>query len=112
MLLRIYLCFGALKENFIQGCRPLIGFDGCFLKGMVKGQILIAVGRDGNNQMFPIAWAVINGVENEDNWRWFIHLLAADLNIEQGIGWTLILDMQKVQSNKEVNKSCLIQYRI
>ena len=51
----IYFCFAALKEGFKVGCRKMIGLDGCFLKGLVKGEILTAVGRDANNQMYPIA---------------------------------------------------------
>ena len=33
--------------------------DGCFLKGPMKGELLSAVGRDANNQIYPIAWAVV-----------------------------------------------------
>nr|GMD28279.1 uncharacterized protein LOC109163968 [Ipomoea batatas] len=92
---RMYICFGAIKENFMHGCRPIIGLDGCFLKGLVKGQLLVAVGRDGNNQMFPIAWSIIQGRENTDNWKWFLNLLKADLGIIDGMGWTIMSDMQK-----------------
>ncbi|TYJ15670.1 hypothetical protein E1A91_A10G199100v1 [Gossypium mustelinum] len=38
--------------------RPLIGLDGCFLKGPFKSEFLKSVGRDANNQIFPIAWTV------------------------------------------------------
>ncbi|MBA0754030.1 hypothetical protein Gogos_021314 [Gossypium gossypioides] len=41
------------------GCRLLIGLDGCFLKGSFKSEFLTAVGRDENNQIFPIAWVVV-----------------------------------------------------
>ncbi|PWA46523.1 hypothetical protein CTI12_AA507900 [Artemisia annua] len=68
---RIYVCFKALKDGWTVGCRKVIGLDGCFLKGTIKGELLTAIGRDANNQMFPIAWAVIN-VENKDNWLWFL----------------------------------------
>ncbi|KAK9035542.1 hypothetical protein V6N11_077581 [Hibiscus sabdariffa] len=53
---RIYVCFSALREGFKMYCRPVVGLDGCFLKGSFKGEILSAVGRDCNNQIFPIAW--------------------------------------------------------
>ncbi|MBA0638816.1 hypothetical protein Godav_029880, partial [Gossypium davidsonii] len=43
--------------------RPLIGLDGCFLKGPFKSEFLTTVGRDANNQMFPIAWAVVEGLQ-------------------------------------------------
>ena len=53
-----YICLGALKHGFLEGCRSVLSIDGYFIKGPWKGQILVAVGRDGNNQMYPVAWAV------------------------------------------------------
>ncbi|XP_055809528.1 uncharacterized protein LOC129879828 [Solanum dulcamara] len=53
-----YVCLEALQRGWKEGCRRIIGFDGCFLKGACKGELLVAVGKNGNNQMFPIAWAV------------------------------------------------------
>ncbi|GJR37178.1 transposase, MuDR, plant [Tanacetum coccineum] len=38
--------------------RRVIGLDGCFLKTICKGELLSAVGRDGNYQMYLIAWDV------------------------------------------------------
>ena len=55
-----YVCLDALKKEWKEGCRRIIGFDGCFLKGACKGELLVAVGRNGNNQTFPIAWAVVD----------------------------------------------------
>ncbi|GAA0174637.1 hypothetical protein LIER_41761 [Lithospermum erythrorhizon] len=40
--------------------------DGCFLKGVFKGQILAIVGLDADNRIYPIAWVVIE-VENTDS---------------------------------------------
>ncbi|XP_016199549.1 uncharacterized protein LOC107640549 [Arachis ipaensis] len=65
---RLYICFDACKKGFIQGCRPFIGLDGTFLKGYYGGQLLTAVGQDANNQIFPIAYAVVDS-ETRDNWR-------------------------------------------
>ncbi|XP_075092413.1 uncharacterized protein LOC142172647 [Nicotiana tabacum] len=31
-----YVCFDALKKGWLEGCRKIIGFDGCFLKGACK----------------------------------------------------------------------------
>ncbi|XP_059306282.1 uncharacterized protein LOC132057682 [Lycium ferocissimum] len=28
-----YVCFDAMKRGWLEGCRKIIGFDGCFLKG-------------------------------------------------------------------------------
>ncbi|CAL9019756.1 unnamed protein product [Prunus brigantina] len=46
---RIYICLAGSKKGFLEGCRPVVGVDGCHLKGPCSGQILTAVGVDGNN---------------------------------------------------------------
>ncbi|XP_070672413.1 uncharacterized protein [Malus domestica] len=56
---RIYICLGACKNGFKNGCRQLIGLDGCHLKGMFKDQLLSAVGMDANNQTWR-AWTFIS----------------------------------------------------
>ena len=53
---RIYVCCSSLRKGFLQRCRSFICLDGCFLKGPFGGQLLSTIGRDRNNQMFPIAW--------------------------------------------------------
>ena len=92
---RMYVCFLGLKAGWTDGCRRVIGLDGCFLTHTCKGQLLTAIGRDANNQMFPIAWAVV-GVENKNNWCWFLSLLHDDLNLGSGSGITIISDAHKV----------------
>ncbi|GMI82670.1 hypothetical protein HRI_001936300 [Hibiscus trionum] len=91
---RMYVCLGALKQGWRDGCRPFIGIDGCFLKSVTKGVLLVAVGRDGNNQMFPVAWAIVEG-EGKESWRWFLQKLMVDLKHPNGEGLTLMPDMQK-----------------
>ncbi|XP_024163698.1 uncharacterized protein LOC112170581 [Rosa chinensis] len=56
---RIYICIAALKKGWREGCRPYIGLDDCHLKTVHKGQLLSAVGIDGNNGIYPIAWAIV-----------------------------------------------------
>ena len=34
---KFYICLNTLKQRFIEGCRKVIGLDGCFLKGVCKG---------------------------------------------------------------------------
>ncbi|GKE18204.1 multidrug resistance-associated protein 5 [Tanacetum coccineum] len=65
---RFYVYFRRLKEGFKNGCRRVVALDGCFLKSPNQGVILTAIGRDGNNHIYPISWAVVN-VENKENWR-------------------------------------------
>ncbi|KAI5350272.1 hypothetical protein L3X38_003163 [Prunus dulcis] len=77
---RIYIC--------------LVGVDGCHLKGPCSGQILTAVGIDGNNGMFPLAYAIVE-IESKSSWIWFLELLIADLGIQNGLALVFISDKQK-----------------
>ena len=51
-------------------CPPVMFVDGTFLTGQYKGQILTAIGVDGNNQIIPLAMAFVEG-ENFLSWVWF-----------------------------------------
>ncbi|XP_019241288.1 PREDICTED: uncharacterized protein LOC109221278, partial [Nicotiana attenuata] len=49
-------------------CRPLIAVDGTFLKNKYRGVLLVAVTKDANNQIFPIAFGGIKkaiGIRND-----------------------------------------------
>ncbi|WVZ07735.1 hypothetical protein V8G54_021081 [Vigna mungo] len=74
---RIYVCLKACQDSFVS-CRPIIHLDGCFLKGKYGGELLTAVARDANDQMCPLAYAVVE-VENKDTWTWFLELLIDDV---------------------------------
>ena len=90
-----YMGFSSLKRGFLKGCRPIIGFDGCFLKTFIGGVLLSAIAKDTNNQMFLICWAIVED-ENEFFWTWFLQIVFEELNITDGLGWTFISDQQKV----------------
>lgn len=62
---RFYVSFSALQEGFKKSYRSMIYTNGCFLKGQLKGELLVELGRDGNNPMYPIAWAMVE-VENKE----------------------------------------------
>lgn len=36
----IYIFLEALKSDWMEGCRMIINFDGAFLKGVYKGELL------------------------------------------------------------------------
>lgn len=93
---RLFTCFEGLQKGWKDGCRKVICVDAAFLKTFLGGQILAAVGRDGNEQMFPIAWAVVEG-ENNTSWEWFFNHLKVCLNLGDGAGYAIISDEHQVR---------------
>ena len=92
---RFYSCLKACKDSFVFR-RPIIGLDGCFLKGKYGGELLSVVGRDANDQLLPLAYAVVE-VENKETWTWFLELLIGDLGGIDVCGtMTFMSDQQKV----------------
>ncbi|XP_019162689.1 PREDICTED: uncharacterized protein LOC109159120 [Ipomoea nil] len=94
-LLRVYICWEACREGF-KHCRPLVGVDGCHLRGKAGGMMLTAIGVDANDSIFPIAYAIVEG-ENKDSWCWFLKLLKTDIglnNLRQQ-NYTFMSDKQK-----------------
>ncbi|KAK9992955.1 hypothetical protein SO802_022658 [Lithocarpus litseifolius] len=75
---RLYVCLDACKKGFVA-CRPFIGVDACHLKGHYGGQLMTAVATDPNDQLFPLAFAVVEA-ETKDSWTWFILKLISDVN--------------------------------
>nr|KAJ0198726.1 hypothetical protein LSAT_V11C600327810 [Lactuca sativa] len=100
---RFYICFKAIREGWKRACRRVIGLDGSFLKGQCKGELLTAIGRDANNQVYLIAWAVVD-VENKNNWKWFLDLVNDDLGLQGGKGVCVISDQHKglVEASKDI----------
>ncbi|XP_075644142.1 uncharacterized protein LOC142615291 [Castanea sativa] len=84
----------ARRTGFMEECRPIISLDTCHLRGFLKGQLLAAIGIDGNDGTYPIAFAVCEG-KNKDSWSWFLELLLADIGLVRECGWTFISDQQK-----------------
>nr|KAJ0215437.1 hypothetical protein LSAT_V11C300115580 [Lactuca sativa] len=89
-----YVCFDGVKKGWIEGCKRIIGLDGWFLKGICKGELLCAFGRDANNQIYPIAWAIVC-VENKENWKWFLDNLIDDLQLNLRNTYILMSDQHK-----------------
>ena len=73
-----------------------IGLDGCFIKLSTGQQILATTGRDGNNNIFPIAFGVVDKEETA-TWLWFLTQLKYCIGEGGKFGnYTIISDRQKV----------------
>ncbi|CAA7403093.1 unnamed protein product [Spirodela intermedia] len=67
----LFVCFHASLHGFEHGCRPLLFLDGVSLKVSRQWKLLVATAFDGENDIFPVAFAVVED-ESVDNWRWFL----------------------------------------
>ncbi|KAI9079187.1 hypothetical protein K1719_038792 [Acacia pycnantha] len=59
-----------------------------------RGHLLSAVGKDANNNMYPIAYAIVES-ECKDSWNWFMTLLFEDNGSCKDKGWVVMSYMQK-----------------
>ncbi|KAI3448828.1 hypothetical protein Pfo_005493 [Paulownia fortunei] len=73
----IEICILAFKPciDGFQNCRKAISVDGTHLYTKYKHKLLIAVGIDANQQVLPLAFAVVDE-EAFTSWRWFLHMLS------------------------------------
>ncbi|GJX48348.1 mutator type transposase [Tanacetum coccineum] len=74
----VYMCLGALKQGFKACGKEIIGLDGCFMSGPFPGQILTVVGVDANNEIYPVAYVIVEA-ESKASWCWFFNLLGEGL---------------------------------
>ncbi|XP_021844717.2 uncharacterized protein [Spinacia oleracea] len=91
-----FFSFGAQVKGFLKGCRPIIGIDGAHLSGFFKGILLSALGIDGNNEIFLLAYGVVD-TESQESWNYFMRNLRA-LFEREGCSrddWTFISDRMR-----------------
>ncbi|XP_038888366.1 uncharacterized protein LOC120078210 [Benincasa hispida] len=66
----MFMALGPCIRGF-SSCRPVIIVDGSHLKEKYKGAILVGVSMDGNNQVYPLAYAIVDN-ETDRAWKWFM----------------------------------------
>ncbi|KAK4391083.1 hypothetical protein Sango_2171600 [Sesamum angolense] len=77
MLNYVFWAFRPCIEGF-RYCRNLISIDGTHLYTKYKHKLLIAVTLDANQQVLPLAFALVDE-ESLESWRWFMDMLAKHL---------------------------------
>ncbi|XP_050918592.1 uncharacterized protein LOC127136029 [Lathyrus oleraceus] len=68
--------FGAFQPC-IKGfafCKPVVQVDGTWLYGKYRGTLLMVVAQDGNRNIFPITFALVEG-ETGEAWSFFLRNL-------------------------------------
>lgn len=74
----LFLSFGASAKGY-RYMRKVIVVDGTHLKGKYNGCLLSASAQDANYQIFSIAFAIVDG-ENDQSWGWFFQKLSSVLS--------------------------------
>ena len=92
---RIYVCICDLKEGYRSTRREILGLDSAFTKGPYTRKILMVVGIDGNDGIYPVAYAVVEA-ECKSSWLWFLKNLGDNLDLQPNYHCTFISDRQKV----------------
>ncbi|XP_074305715.1 uncharacterized protein LOC141640936 [Silene latifolia] len=88
---RVFWAFKPCIDGF-EHCRPVLSIDGTHLYGKFKGTILTAMSIDAINQIFPVAFAIVEA-ENTDSWPWFMSCIR--VFVTQRSGLCVIFDRQK-----------------
>ena len=79
----VFWSFKPSIEGF-KHCRPVLSIDGTHLCGKYKGMLLISMGCDRNNQLFPLTFAITEG-ENIESWGWFLACIRNRVTQRTGI---------------------------
>ena len=79
----VFWSFKPSIEGF-KHCRLVLSIDGTHFYGKYKGTLLIAIGCDRNNKLFPLAFAITK-CENIDSWGWFLACIRNKVTQRTGI---------------------------
>ncbi|KAK7387261.1 hypothetical protein VNO78_27918 [Psophocarpus tetragonolobus] len=80
---RVFWTFKQCADAF-NYCKPLIQVDGTHLYGKYRGTLLIATTQDGNSNVLPLAFVVVES-ENSSSWSWFLSHIRLHVTQKQGI---------------------------
>ncbi|XP_050218751.1 uncharacterized protein LOC126669347 [Mercurialis annua] len=106
---RFFVSFHASITGYEQGCRPLIFLDSAPLNSKYQGMLLAAISVDGDDGIFPVAFAVVD-TETEENWHWFLMELNSAIFPTRQI--TFVADFQNglKKSLPEIFDKCYHSY--
>ncbi|XP_038880424.1 protein FAR-RED ELONGATED HYPOCOTYL 3-like [Benincasa hispida] len=74
----VFMALGLCIRGFLNYIRPVIVVDRTHLHVKYKGMLLIATCIDENNNIYPIAFSIVDG-ENDASWTWFMTHLKASI---------------------------------
>ncbi|RZC65132.1 hypothetical protein C5167_008817 [Papaver somniferum] len=68
---RFFVAFEASITGFNNYCRLILFIDCTFLTGKFKGGLMVACGKTGNQEIYPVAFGLVP-CENCESWQWFL----------------------------------------
>ena len=68
------------------------------MKGRFGGQLLSTTTNNGNDNIFPVAMAMVEQ-ENKDSWTWFLEQFVDDIGRPEELNLVFISDRQNVLSS-------------
>ncbi|XP_057745471.1 uncharacterized protein LOC130963364 [Arachis stenosperma] len=80
---RLFWTFLPCIEPF-RHCKPLVSIDRTHLCGKYGGTLLLVIAQDGNSNILPIAFALVEG-ENAESWSFFLSILLSHVTPQEGI---------------------------
>ncbi|RYQ88374.1 hypothetical protein Ahy_B09g095593 isoform C [Arachis hypogaea] len=80
---RLFWTFPPCIEAF-RHCKPLVSIDDTHLYGKYGGTLLIAIAQDGNSNILPVAFALVEG-ENAESWTFFLSHLRQHVTPQPGL---------------------------
>nr|XP_025682556.1 uncharacterized protein LOC112783722 [Arachis hypogaea] len=80
---RLFWTFSPYIETF-RHCKPLVSIDGTHLYSKYGGTLLLVLAQDGNSNILPIAFALVEG-ENAESWSFFLSNLREHVTPHEGI---------------------------
>ncbi|XP_025634682.1 uncharacterized protein [Arachis hypogaea] len=80
---RLFWTFPPCIQAF-RHCKPLVSIDGTHLYGKYGGTLLVAIAQDGNSNILPVAFALVEG-ENAESWSFFFSHLSEHVTPQPGL---------------------------
>lgn len=80
---RLFWAFQPCIRGFAY-CKPLLQIDGTWLYGKYKGTLLMEVAQDGNSNIFPVVFALVEG-ETSEGWGFFLKNLRRHVAPQPGL---------------------------
>ncbi|KAL4037008.1 hypothetical protein IC575_000591 [Cucumis melo] len=82
----LFMAIGPCVRGFLNCIRSIIVMDGTFLKNKYRSLLIVVVCLDGNNQIYPLAFGVVDK-ETDNSIQWFLEKLKGSIGEVPNLGF-------------------------